>query len=263
MQCCNVIIKTVNFSAIFPVDLSDYKDRQPMCHGNETVEEFANCIVEHTKDNIKMDNPHTRSNRVYYENVMPSFLPEDGAIGFNETTATLMNISFSTNTSFTVWFMDRNFAFSTLNPSISPRAALDINQPGVVIFIYLKVREKLSLIKGQPIQISMIVNQATRKTKLSRESSPCEPAINYDFNSCIQDGIAKNIGCKPFWISKSINGLTNCTEASDLFGYLNELKITGHMDEQSLLEHYSCLKPCSYTEYQVFDGNIALALYWF
>ena len=126
-------------SAIFPVDLSDYKDLQPMCFGNETVEEFANCIVEHTKNNIKMDNPHTRANRVYYENVMPSFLPEDGAIGFNETTATLMNISFNTNTSFTVWFMDRNFAFSTLNPSISPRAALDINQPGVVIFIYLKV----------------------------------------------------------------------------------------------------------------------------
>ena len=103
-------------------------------------------------------------------------------------------------------------------------------------------------------------NQATRKMKLNRESSPCEAAKNYDFNSCVNDGIATSFGCKPFWISKSLNGLTNCSESSDLLRHLKELKITGHMDEQSLLERYSCLKPCSYTEYQVFDGNIVLVL---
>ena len=147
-----------------------------MCYGNETVEHFANCIVEHSKDNIKMDKPHTRKDRILYETVLPSFLPEDGSIGFSETTATIMNISFHTNTSFNVWFMDRNFAFPTLNPSI---------------------------------------------------------------------------GCKPFWISKKINGLTNCTEASDLLKYLYNLTNSGRMDEQSLMELYSCPKPCSYTEYQV------------
>ena len=113
-----------------------------MCYGNQTVGEFANCIVEHTKDNIKMDKPHTRENRVNYVNVLSSFLPEDGSIGFSETTATNMNISFNTNTSFSVWFMDRNFAFATMNPSIIPRETLDVKEPGVVVFIYLKVREK-------------------------------------------------------------------------------------------------------------------------
>ena len=103
------------------------------------------------------------------------------------------------------------------------------------------------------------LNQATRKIKLSRESSPCEPSENYDFNLCIRDEIAKNIGCKPFWISKSINGLTNCTEASDVLGYLYELKNTSHTDEQSLMARYSCLKPCSYTEYQV----LMQTLHWF
>ena len=113
-----------------------------MCYGNETVEQFANCIVEHSKDNIKMDKPHTREDRILYETVLPSFLPEDGSIGFSETTATIMNISFHTNTSFNVWFMDRNFAFPTLNPSIVPRESLEINQPGAIIFIYLKVRRR-------------------------------------------------------------------------------------------------------------------------
>ena len=112
----------------------------------------------------------------------------------------------------------------------------------------------------RPVRLFLIsiVNQATRKKKLSRESSPCEPAKNYDFNSCIHDEIAKKLGCKPFWVSKSLNGLKNCSEPSDLLAYLLELKHTGHMDEQSLLERYSCLKPCSYIEYEVFDADTAL-----
>ena len=93
--------------------------------------------------------------------------------------------------------------------------------------------------------------QATRKIKLSRKSSPCEPSEDYDFNACIHDKIAKIIGCKPFWKPKNPNGLANCTEVNELSRYLYELKTTGHMDEQSLLDHYSCLKPCSYMEYQV------------
>ena len=126
--------------AIFPVDVSDYSSGLSMCNVNLTVDEFANCIVEHTKANLKMDKPHTRADRIYYENVMPSFLPDDGSIGFNATTATSLNISFTTNTSYAVWFMDRNFAFSTLNPSISPRETLLIKDSGVLIHIFLKVR---------------------------------------------------------------------------------------------------------------------------
>ena len=128
--------------AIFPVDVSDYSSRLPMCNVNLTVEEFANCIKEHTKANLNMDKPHTRADRIYYENVMPSFLPDDGSIGFNETTATSLNISFTTNTSYSVWFMDRNFAILTLNPSISPRESLLIKESGVIIYIFLKVSGK-------------------------------------------------------------------------------------------------------------------------
>ena len=91
--------------------------------------------------------------------------------------------------------------------------------------------------------------------KLSRESSPCEPSEDYDFNSCVINGIVKNLGCKPFWILKNPNRLTNCTEAKDLTRYLHELKSTGHMDEKSLLDRYSCLKPCSYMEYKVIDED--------
>ena len=159
-KCKHIIPRPKTF------DFKDIRHKDPLedngkAHSNCTffihpfTNDFANCIVEHTKGNLKMDKPHTRTNKIYDENVMPSFLPDDGSIGFNEPTAASLNISFTTNTSYSVWFMDRNFAFSTLNPSISPRAALDINQPGVVIFIYLKVREKLALINGQLIKISV------------------------------------------------------------------------------------------------------------
>ena len=96
-----------------------------------------------TKANLKIDKPHTRADRIYYENVIPSFLPDDGSIGFNDTAATSLNISFTTNTSsYSVWFMDRNFAILTLNPSISPRESLLIKEPGVIIYIFLKVSGK-------------------------------------------------------------------------------------------------------------------------
>ena len=151
---CNAGINCYFYPAIFPVDLADYKDMQPMCNGNETVEEFANCIVENTVDNVKMDKPHTRADRIYYENVMPSFLPVDGSIGFNSTTATSIYISFTTNTTYAVWFMDRNFAFLTLNPSISPREAMTIKDSGVIIFIFLKVRKRQTLIQINLLYIS-------------------------------------------------------------------------------------------------------------
>ena len=129
------------------MDLSDYKASQPKCNGNETVEEFSKCIVEHTVDNIKMDKPHKRENIIYYVNVMPSFLPVDGSIGFNSTTATSIYISFTTNTTYSVWFMDRNFAFPTLNPSIAPRETMTIKDSGVIIFIFLKERKRQTQIQ--------------------------------------------------------------------------------------------------------------------
>ena len=139
------------------MDLAVYTDSQPMCNGNETVEEFLKCVVENTVDNIKMDKPHTRAVRIYYENVMPSFLPVDGSIGFNETTATSMNITFTTNTTYSVWFMDRNFAFGTLNPSISPRETMAIKDSGVLIYIFLKVRKTQTQI---PFYHMIFVNES-------------------------------------------------------------------------------------------------------
>ena len=139
------------------MDLSDYKVSQLICNGNETVEEFSNCIVEHTVDNIKMDKPHKRENIIFYENVVPSFLPVDGSIGFNETTATSMNITFTTNTTYSVWFMDRNFAFGTLNPSISPRETMTIKDSGVLIYIFLKVRKTQTQI---PFYHMIFVNES-------------------------------------------------------------------------------------------------------
>ena len=85
---------------------------------------------------------------------MPSFLPVDGSIGFNSTTATSIYISFTTNTTYSVWFMDRNFAFATLNPSISPRETLAIKDSGVIIFIFLKVRKRQTLIQINLLYIS-------------------------------------------------------------------------------------------------------------
>ena len=145
--------------AIFVANLSDYKDKEPMCNGIGTVEDFANCIKSNTRDNVEIDKPHTRKNRIYRENVLPFFLPTDGSIGFNDTTSLHLTLGLSPNTSFSIWFMDRKFAFSTLNPSISPRTSITIKNSGFLLFLYLKVTAKVRF----PQSFNYVFERPSRK----------------------------------------------------------------------------------------------------
>ncbi len=80
--------------------------------------------------------------------------------------------------------------------------------------------------------------------------SPCEQTHPYDFNSCIDNKIATMIGCKPFWLPKK-DGLKNCTDVRQLNAFLDKVRETQGMDDDTLFNHYQCLKPCSYMEYKV------------
>lgn len=126
--------------------MTDYEtptgdDREnKICFGNATVEEFSNCIEENTRDFVKCSRPHHRSNRIYKETVLPFIQPLNGSIGFNETSSMDLLIDSSSNTSYTIWFVDRNFAFNTMNPLVAPRTFLVLKPKGVFMILYLKVK---------------------------------------------------------------------------------------------------------------------------
>ena len=111
-----------------------------MCFGNGSVKDFANCIKENTRDYVKCSKPHLRSKRIYKEAVVPVIQPLDGSIGFNETSAMRLFIDASLNTSYTIWFFDKSFAFNSPNPLVAPRTFLILKPTSVYIIMYLKVK---------------------------------------------------------------------------------------------------------------------------
>ena len=86
---------------------------------------------------------------------------------------------------------------------------------------------------------------------MNTKRSPCEKFQPYDYNFCVDSKIATMIGCKPFWISENIDGLKNCTNATHLSAFLDEVRHTQGMDDNTLYKYSSCLKPCTYVEYTV------------
>ena len=125
---------------IFVVNMTDYEiPDHAKCIGNGSVQDFANCIEENTRDYVKCDKPHKRSIRIYDEAVVPVIQPLNGSIGFNETSSMSLVIDPSFNTTYSIWFFDQSFSFFSPNPLVVPRTFL-ILKPSSYIILYLKVK---------------------------------------------------------------------------------------------------------------------------
>ena len=112
-----------------------------MCDGNGTVEYFAKCVEENTREFISFihcDKPHHKINRVYLRDVCSVIHPFDGSIGLNETTA--MKLTLKANSSYTITIMDKSFAFLSSNPSLTPRSAITVKDTDNHIIVFLKVK---------------------------------------------------------------------------------------------------------------------------
>ena len=92
--------------------------------------------------------------------------------------------------------------------------------------------------------------------KLNTDGSPCEPSPDYVFDSCVKDNIAKEVGCKPFWISRNISALGNCTQRSELTRFLRRVRWSAGMDDKTLFDSFGCLMPCSYIDYKLAEAPI-------
>ena len=88
--------------------------------------------------------------------------------------------------------------------------------------------------------------------KISTTIDPCEQAEGYVYQNCMYREIMSRIGCQPFWLDFIMTDLPNCTEASQIFSFLDVFSnLTGVSSEKELKADYSCLRPCKYMEYKV------------
>ena len=85
---------------------------------------------------------------------------------------------------------------------------------------------------------------------MNTAKNPCEPSPAYVYQHCLEERISEKIGCKPYWIELD-NNLETCKEPKNMGLYLQHLRESLGMDEQTIYEKYNCLKPCTYIEYKV------------
>ena len=83
---------------------------------------------------------------------------------------------------------------------------------------------------------------------MNRPSRPCEESEDYSLADCINQGMARQIGCQAFW--SNFSGIPFCQDWGRLRKYIKAyvnttLYLLGTFDK------HGCLDPCTYIEYQV------------
>ena len=93
--------------------------------------------------------------------------------------------------------------------------------------------------------------KAVKHIKLNTLSKPCEEASEYKYQDCIQEKVLSQIGCVPYWLKSSKKGIPRCSEVGQIRMYYDIIYSTAYLSEPQIRDQFNCLKPCTYTEYQV------------
>ena len=75
---------------------------------------------------------------------------------------------------------------------------------------------------------------------------------DYDFQTCVMNGIAKNAGCKPPWHSWSAPDIDECETYENISKYKMQYDMmTLYYEQEFITQKTGCLKPCKYKEYLI------------
>ena len=95
-------------------------------------------------------------------------------------------------------------------------------------------------------------SQAIKHQKLNKVDSPCNDSPEYKYQSCIVGRMLDKLGCQPFWLNVS-QSLKTCTEIEELKTFLDTYSNLSSWTPEDTDKHFTCLKPCTYIEYQVLE----------
>ena len=121
---------------IFVVNNSHYELPQ-ICHGFDDLQGFHNCIEGSAKPYVETDKPAEISSIILPNTISWKVDPSIGSIGFNETSS--MGLLLDQHCDYHLYIHARNFAFPSLNPSVTPNTFLKLPQNDQYIIIFLKV----------------------------------------------------------------------------------------------------------------------------
>ena len=134
------------------------------------------------------------------------------------------------NSSMFYWvgFLDPAYNFITINPNTVPRTLYGVRQGSTLVYIYIEVVEHILI---------------------NREESPCESSEDYIFGDCVNEKVARDVGCQTFWTN--FTDLDTCSDEASIVRLINRHVQIQEMERNKLEKLTGCLKPCVYTEYRV------------
>ena len=114
-----------------------YYPASQLCDGMDDLQGFQNCIEENTNSFVDSNKPAAITPFIFSQTIGWKVLPSNGSIGFNETTS--MQLIYKQYTEYYLFIFASNFAFPTVNPSVSPKTFVKIHDTDHSIIIFLKV----------------------------------------------------------------------------------------------------------------------------
>ena len=116
---------------------SSHFELPQICHGFDDLQVFQNCIERSANPYVETDKPAAITPIIAPNSFIWKVYPSLGSIGFNETTS--MNLLLDQHCDYHLYIYARNFAFHSLNPSVTPKTFLKISQTDQYIIIFFKV----------------------------------------------------------------------------------------------------------------------------
>ena len=89
--------------------------------------------------------------------------------------------------------------------------------------------------------------QAIKHERMNRASRPCEESEDYSLADCINQGMARQVGCQSFW--SNFSRIPFCRDWGSLKKYIRAYDDLMYLHET--FDKHGCLEPCTFIHYQV------------
>ena len=92
----------------------------------------------------------------------------------------------------------------------------------------------------------------TKHTKMNQMTKPCNEDLEYDFQQCLRNSLARKVGCKLAWDLTSSLDLPVCSEIDQIRKFeMLHLNISFFYSLEQIIQTTECIPPCTYQEYKI------------
>ena len=118
---------------------------------------------------------------------------------------------------------------------------------------------RIMTIQNKDYGSKVLYIKTTRHVKLNLPTQRCEESQVYSLTHCVRNMISKKVGCKVPWDENIYNGVSPCTEISQVEKTDQEYSDLAVLEQMEIEKKTGCLLPCVYYRYEVVDEPLTIS----